>query len=208
MIKSVLVDLIHAKINGGRPNTDMSITKNQIKALLPAAVNYVLTGDYWANMNLEGDKEIPGGYITELDPKEILVDDRNREYVELDEKIADFNSGAGLRGVEDCKGNRYSPRTQAISSTDYWDNALPSLQEYKRIKNRIYLFNKPALVDQIFVSAVLDASAVGDNDELPIPAGREPEVIDMLNRFFMEENMVPKDFIINGVNPQKDSVNG
>lgn len=208
MKKGVIIDLIHSKINGGRPNTDMSITKSQIAALLPAAINYVMTGDYWANMNLEGDKEIPGAFITELNSKLINVDDRGREFVWLHEAVAHFNGNAAVRTVEDCLGNRYSPRTQSVTRTVYWDTALPGLQEFSLRGKKLILHNKPELVDQIFIGVMLDPSYLSDNDELPIPAGREPEVIDMLNRFFSEESMVPKDFIINGVDPRKDEAHG
>lgn len=208
MKKGVIIDLIHSKINGGRANTDMSITKSQIAALLPAAINYVMTSDYWANMNAEGDKEIPGAFITELNAKLIGVDDRGREYISLPEAIAHFNGNAAVRTVEDCLGNRYSPRTQAITRTDYWDAALPSLFEFTLRGKKLILHNKPALVDQMFVGVMLDSSQISDEDELPIPAGREPEVIDMLNRFFMEESMIAKDFIINGVDPRKDTAHG
>lgn len=208
MTKGELVDSTHSSINGNRPNTDMAITKSFIRTFVPAAVNFVLTGDYWANMNQEGDKEVPGTFVSELGAKSISIDDREREYIDIDVKVAMFNGNAAIRSVEDCLGNRYSPRSQAISTTDYWDNVLPSLLEYKVVGKRMYLYNKPELVDFIFPSVVQDASELSDSDELPIPAGKEAEAIGILRRLCMDPAMVQKDYIINGVDPQKDKING
>lgn len=196
----VLVDLIHTNINGGRPSTDSVVTKAQIKALIPAAVNYALTGDYWANMEREGDKEVPGSFITELSPRYVCVDERGRDYIDLPEPLSNIGGGGGIRYIQDSMGNIYAPRPQG-TSPGYWDDVLCSLREYQQIGKKVLIFNKPELVDHLFPGVILDASQLSNDDELPIPAGQEPQVIDILNAFFNKQRMNPKDYIINGVDP-------
>lgn len=196
----ILVDLIYGEVNGGRSSTDSSITKSQIKALLPAAVNYALTGDYWANMNAEGDKEVPSSIITELEGRTFDVDERGREYIDLPEPLSDIGGNGGLRYVQDCLGNIYAPRPQG-TSPGYWDGVLISLRESQRIGKRVYLFNRAPLADPFFLGVILDASQLSNEDELPIPTGKEVEVIDIMRAFFKQQRMNPKDYIINGVDP-------
>lgn len=201
MKKGFLVDLVYSSVNGGRANTDSVVTKAQIKALLPAAINYSATGAYWDNLSSEGDRDVPMSFISELPSKEVKKDDRGRDYVDLPEPLMDVGGNGGVRVVEDGMGNYYGARLQG-SGNSHWGAILRSIKEYSRVKGKLILHNNPPLVEKIYVSVMLDASQIDDDDELPIPTGREPEVIDILTSFFTNQKMMPKDYIINGVDPR------
>lgn len=203
---NLFVDLIYRQINGGRPSTDSSVTKNQIKALLPAAVNYALTGDYWANIRMEGDREVPGAFITELEARTFKTDDLGKEYIELPESLANIGGNGGVRYVRDGGENHYSPRPQGTSPS-HWDGILLGLREFQHTKRRLYLYNRNCLVDMFFIGVILDVSEMKDTDDLPIPAGREPEVIDIVRAFFRDQRLSPKDYIVNGVDPLNSETN-
>lgn len=204
---NTIIDLIHGEVNGGRSSTDSAVTKSQIKALLPAAVNYALTGDYWANIQAEGDREIPATFITELPERGINVDDRGRDYIVLAEALSHVGGNGGIRYIQDSAGNHYAPRPQGTSPS-HWDCVLTELREYQLIGKKAIIFNRPPLVKKFYPGVILDVSAMSNDDEAPIPTGREPEVIDILRSFFKNQRMSPKDYIINGVDPVNDTTNG
>lgn len=201
MKKGVLIDLIYKNIGGGRPNTDISVTKAQIAAVLPAICNYVNTGSYWDNLRLEGDREVPSSFVDEVE-KEIKIDSRGRKYVDLTESLIDVGGNGGVRLVEDSIGNVYGLRSQGAGKS-HWDDVLVSIPEYSRQKKKLIIHNSPTLVDKLYVYLMLSADDLEDDDELPIPSGKEPEVIDMLLALFRNQRMTVKDFIINGVDPRQ-----
>lgn len=194
-----IIETVYTAIGGGRPNTDFSVLRVDIKALLPAAVNWAVTQDYWANLKNEGEREVPNYMITVKEDLPISIDRKGRSFVELTEKLINVGGNGGIRYVEDDCGNNYVPRVPG-SGSNYWDNILQN-KEYSYLNKNIYLYNVPELLESVNVGLVLDASELKDDDEAPIPAGMEPQVIDMLTQFFTKQRMQAKDYIINGVDP-------
>lgn len=203
MLKGHVIELVFTTVNGGRPSTDLSVMREDIAALLPAAVNYAITGDYWANIQRDNDREIPNSFVAELISGPVQTDQFGREYIDFDKKIINIPGNGGVRYVQDQCGNIYSPRAVGVSKKNYWDNALEYMQEFQLKPNdkKMFLFNRPDLSEPFLVGYVADVSSLEDDDELPIPAGMEPQVIDLLTGFFTNQRMQPKDYIIDGVDP-------
>lgn len=199
MTRGELVENIFISVNGGRPNTDLSVQREDIVSLVPAAVNYAITGDYWANIQRDNDREIPNSFVSEFCIFSECCD--GEDYLHFDRKIINIPGNGGIRYVQDSVGNIYSPRALGVSRKSYWDKALSAAPEHQKRGDRIVLYNKPELVDKFFVGAVMDVSELSDEDELPIPAGSEPQVIDILMNFFINQRMQPKDYVINGIDP-------
>lgn len=201
MKKGVLKEIVFTSINGGRPNTDSSVLREDIEALIPAAINYVLTGDYWARIKNDDDREVPNSIVTELEYNVVKKDDHNREYLEFNHSIVNIGGNGGVRYVQDSLGNAYVPVPLGVSRSTFWDKALSSNREYQVHKGKIVLRNKPELSTYFLVGVILDSSMLEDEYELPIPAGSESEVVDLLTNFFLNQRMQPKDYVINGVDP-------
>lgn len=201
MKKSILRETVFTAVNGGRPNTDSSVMREDIDALIPAAINYALTGDYWARLKSDGDREIPNGFVTELEIFAINVDAYGRDYFDLPQPLINLAGNGGIRYITDLEGNTYAPRALGVSKSCFWDTALQSNLEYQFKNKKVYPINKPEEVNGLLVGVLLDCSLLGDDDELPMPAGSEPEVIDILTNFFLNQRMQPKEYVINGVDP-------
>ena len=201
MKKSEYVEIVFTSINGGRPNTDLSVMREDIAALLPAAVNYAKTGDYWANIQRDNDREIPCSFITEEEVSGFGMDAVGRAVAPFDRKIIPMPGNVGVRYVQDELGNIYSPKPLGVAYKSYWDKATEYNTEYQIRNKCLYLFGKPELVDTVLVGYMMDVSCLEDDDELPVPAGMEPQVIDLLTSFFTNQRMKPKDYIIDGVDP-------
>lgn len=201
MRKGILKEIIFTSVNGSRPSTDSPILREDIEALIPAAINYAITGDYWARLKNDGDREIPNGFVAELILADFEFDQIGRENVKMDKPLINIAGNGGIRYVMDQCGNTYAPRAIGTSAGSFWDKALQYNKEYQYLEKKIFLINKDPLASAILVGIVIDSSQLSDEDELPIPAGSEPEVIDMLKNFFTDQRMQPKDYVINGVDP-------
>lgn len=201
MNKGILTEIVFTSVNAGRPSTDTSILREDIKALIPAAVNFAMTGDYWDRLKSDGDRELPNSIVTELEFEGSCVDAYGRDYIVLDKPLINLAGNGGIRYVLDGIGNSYAPIALGTSRSTFWDKALSSNLEYQFKNKKIYFYNKPELTELFMVGILLDSSQLGDEDELPIPAGMEPQVIDTLTNFFTNQRMQPKEYIINGVDP-------
>lgn len=201
MKKVVLIETVFTQINGGRPNTDLSVQREDIAALLPAAVNYAMTGDYWANLQRDNDRELPGSFVAEFEITHTNCDEFGRDYFYFDKKISTLPGGAGIRYLQDLEGNNYSPRPIGAGKKSYFDNALLDLREYQFKESKFFLFNKPELVNKFLLGVILDVDDLSDEDELPLPAGTEASAIEILTALINGQRMNPKDYINNGIDP-------
>lgn len=201
MRKGVLKEIIFTSVNGSRPSTDSPILREDIEALIPAAINYAITGDYWARLKNDGDRELPNGFVTELILADFEFDQIGREFVKMEQPLINVAGNGGVRYVMDQCGNTYAPRALGTSAGSFWDKALQHNKEYQYLEKKIFPINKDPLASALVVGIIVDSSQLSDEDELPIPAGSEPEVIDMLKNFFTDQRMQPKDYVINGVDP-------
>lgn len=188
-------------VSGGVATTDVSVREWDIRSCIPAAVNYAITGDYWANIQRDKDREIPNSFVSEFEFTSVSTETNGKEFLPFDKVIVNIPGNGGIRYVQDDCGNQYAPRTLGVSKKCYWDKVMEENMEYQFKSKKIYLFGRPPLTEKFFVGAVQDVSEMSGSDQLPIPAGREPEVIDMLVSLFSNQRMQPKDYIINGIDP-------
>lgn len=201
MKKGVFVELVYRTIYGGKPTTDGRTRREDIVALLPAVINYTNTGSYWDNVSRDDDREVPSSFVREHLVCGVCVDDSNRSYVSFDHKFVNMPGGGGIRYVQDMSGNSYSPRAMGVSRKRYFDDALVESFEFTYMDGRLYLYNKPDLVDCFNVAVVTGIEDLSDDDDIPIPGDYMPAAIDMMVGFFTNQRMQPKDYVINGIDP-------
>lgn len=195
-----IIESIYLRVSGGRPSPDVSVLRVDIKAALPAAVNYAITQNYWQTLQAEGDSEIPGTFISEYLDVPIQQDAKNRDYIQMPQKIVPLGSNRGLRYISDDCGNNYKPMPQGGTSgfSCYWGKVMKGKSLYSLVGDKAYIINKPDMVEKLNVGALTNVESLSDSDEAPIPAGYEPQVLDILAAFFRDQRFTPKDYIING----------
>lgn len=201
MTTSELIGTVLLRVSGGVPTSDVAVREWDIRSLIPAVINYVITGDYWANVNRDNDREIPNSFVAEFDYTSVSTDGRGRAYLPFDHKVTEIPGNGGIRYVSDDCDNQYAPRALGVSKKCYWDTVLSDNHEYRFQDKKIFLYGNPPMVERFYVGAVLDASEMDPDEELPIPAEKGPEVVDMLAGFFTNQRMQPKDYIINRIDP-------
>lgn len=198
MTKAVLVDLVLLRINGGVLSAESAVWRVDILAYLPGAINYVLTKQENIQIQQEGDREVPGEFIATYYDLPILYDTARREsYIELPELPIAFRSNRGIRLLMDNCNNTYAPlRETAIGGLKRLLKILgdKGMYWYKGLK-RIAIYNKPKLANKINAYIMKNIDSYGSDDELPIPAGMEPEVINILYQYFTGERQAPADRI-------------
>lgn len=199
MTTNDIVGQILLRVSGGIPTSDNSVREWDVRSYLPAAVNYAITQDYWANLQRDGDHEVPGSFLSEYSDLTVSTDNKGREYITLPVKKINIGNNRGIRYVTDNCGNTYKPMPQGqVALGCYWGKVLGNIRYYQERGQNIYITNKPPMVESLNVGAVTDVSSLGEDDELPIPAGYEPQVIDILAAFFTDARFTPKDYIIDG----------
>src|SRR5690606_29501971 len=178
MTKNEITGQVLLRASGGLPTSDISVREWDIKSYIPAAINYAIIGDYWGNIERDGEREIPNDFVAEFS-FDSVTEENGIEYLPFDKKIVNIPGNQGIRFVMDDCGNSYAPRAAGVSKKCYWDKVLVDNLEYTFIGKKIKLFGRPPLATNFTVGVVLDASEMGDDDDLNIPAGKEPEVIDI-----------------------------
>jgi hypothetical protein len=58
MTKEELIGAAYVKIAGGYPTMDLSTWWEDVELLLPAAINYVISGDYFIGKRDEGEDKM------------------------------------------------------------------------------------------------------------------------------------------------------
>lgn len=198
MTKAVIVDLVLLRINGGVLSAESAVWRVDILAYLPGAINYVLTKQENIQLKEEGDREVPGEFVAAYYDLPILKDDaRNEYYIELPELPIAFRSNRGIRLLIDNCNNTYAPlRETAIGGLKRLLKMLgdKGMYWYRGMK-RVAIYNAPKLANKINAYIIKNINSYGLNDELPIPAGMEPEVINILYQYFSGERQAPADRI-------------
>lgn len=196
MVLEVLVGQVLLRVAGGNYSDDSAVTFEDVRQYLPAAVNYALTHSYWGSMAIDQDHEIPGFFLSEYSNLPILSAS-GRDYIVLPKKKINIGNNRGIRYMV---GNGVSipPAPQGMTANSTWNKMFSDVTLYSETHDRVYIINKPSGLSTVTVGAVTDVSELGRLDDLPIPAGYEAQVIDVLVKFFTESRFTPKDYIIDG----------
>lgn len=198
MTPQKIIGQVILAISGGTPTSDIAVKEWDIRSYIPAAVNFALTSSYRASMQEEGDTGLPTNFLSEHEDLAVLSDSKDRDYIDVPSKIVSLPSNRGIRYVMDDCGNRYKPVPEGAGMGCYWGKVLGAIPYYELRGKKIYLINKPPLVESVNVGTVTNVDDVGDDEELPIPAGYEPQVVDIIVALFKDQRFSPRDYIIDG----------
>jgi hypothetical protein len=197
MKKGIMVESVLLRINGGHIPVDASVQRRDIRAYLPAAVNYVMSAGYNINIQVEENRDLSSlfyGYFPN-NAVHIDTDRHNWLYINYPKGTVALPKNQGIRSVEDGCGYFLKPLS---------DNAFRTINHYKQVLNgdkyfrpdgkKIYLFNMPPVIVDgpgIPMSMIVDSAELTDDDELPIPAGLEGKAIDECVAYFTGERQAP-----------------
>lgn len=191
----VLIENIFLRVNGGKPTPDNSVMRADIKALLPAAINYAMDKAYNLNLEIEGDRDYPSEFYSVFEGITI-----NRSgstpYIPLTLGTVPLKNGSGVRFVTDNCGNFYAPIPDyEYANIKYYSSLLQGMFWYRRTGARLYLYGINPLIEEVNYQAITKVEDLTDADEAPLQAGTENDVLELLVGWF--QNKLPYDTLAN-----------
>jgi len=197
MTVAAFCELVLLRVTGGQPSTDNSVMLVDIKAMLPAAANYAMDKTYNLNLQSEGDRDIQGAFYAQYDDVPILRDAKI-PYIELVTGVVPLKVGAGIRFVYDDCGGQYAPLADADMNTiKYYGNQLTDMKWYRQIGRKLELWGVNPIADKLNYQSIKRIEDLADSDELPLQAGAEKDVLDILVDWFTGQRKMPYDNLIN-----------
>ena len=187
MTVGVAVELILLGVNGGKPTPDNSVMRADIRAYLPAAVNYAMDATYNLNLQIEGDRDFPSEFYTVFDS--VVIDRTGRlPKIALTLGTVPLKGGAGIRFVYDNCGQQYGPISDSdMGSIEYYSKLTPGMGWYRRTGAEISLYGINPLAETINYQAITKVEDLTDAEELPLQAGSEDMVLSRMIQWFQKK---------------------
>jgi len=195
MTIGVLIEEIFLKVNGDKPSPDGAVMRSDIRAMLPAAINYAMDTAYNINLKIEGDRDYPSEFYTVFEDVAIVRTER-LPYIALMAGTVPLKGGAGVRFVYDDCGNQYGPVSDAdMGSIEYYSKLTPGMGWYRKKDGKLILYGVNPLAATINYQAITKVEDLDDTDEAPLQAGSENDVLMLLINWF--SNKLPYNTLVN-----------
>lgn len=197
--KAELVAQVLNSVNGGSSTQDSKVKREDIAHLIPAAINFVLTEQYWLNAR-DGDRSFAGDFIATYPNVEIKYDDdRDLRYITLPERTVALPKDMGISAISPMRGDMSFARTTAAGGAhnSYYSKHVPGTAFWWREGQKVFFRNIPDIMTKVLVRVISSGDQVNDDDPLPIPAGMEMKVVQVLREFFVGQRQLPEDMINN-----------
>src|SRR5215217_2814665 len=197
MKKGDLIGSVLLMASGGRPTTDMSVREYDVRSLLAPAINYAMDATYNINLKSEGDRDFPTEFYGTYEDIPIVRTGKRPSFT-LQKGTVPLKGNAGIRAVYDDCDNFYAPLTDSDMATiGHWSGISSGTKWYRRKSMTIELWNVNPNATLINYQAITNVDDLDDDDELPIQAGQDPVVIDLLFQWITGEKQIPYDPKIN-----------
>lgn len=200
MTKGVFCDLVLIRANGGILNDESAIKRADIFAYLPAAINYVLTAQYWTNIKGEGNRDFSGTFYGYFNNLPLLTDTNknDRKYFVLPKGVVPMVANQGIRSVTNgCEKTLKPIPDGSLPTINYYTKIFKNTGFYRLEGKNVYLYGTNPLMTTINVTLIVRAEDLDDTDELPIPAGLEDTALEMAIAFVTGQRQIPADTINN-----------
>lgn len=177
-------------------NQDNAKSVPFIESYLSAAVNYALNQQYYIDLKTGEDKDFNGLFLGVYENWPVQWNaNRKVHFIDLPGRIIPLPKDRGLPYI----GPMYDEtlqypivgQTSVSNSGDYFQFAPMSFAQIEGTK--VILRNHNDVVNAVLVKLIRDVSDLTDEDTVPIPAGLEPQVIDMVAQFIAGRRALPED---------------
>lgn len=191
-----LIDLVLLRITGGQLSDDGAVQRSDIRAYLPIALNFATTKFYYSNKKEELNRDFPSYFYSYL-PNLSIARTGSVANVALPKLILQFAGNQGVRNVTDDFGNTFTPLMDGeLSMVNYYTEAFPNTRFFQQQGQSLQLWNVTEFATHVNVVAMADPSTLTDDDEMPIAAGIEADVIDLCVAHFQAQRQQPADDIV------------
>lgn len=196
MTKGELIETILIRVNGGRITQDSKVKREDINALLSAAINWSVTGRYWINKKATGTNEYPSDFIASYLNVGVKTDtDRDLRYVDMPVGTLTLPDDQGTQSVSPMQGDDVYIATKFLDRKHnaYYHNTFAGNTRWWREQQKIFFLNLPDITDKVLLRLIQSAGNLNNDDELPISAGSEIDILNILNDWFTGQRIMPAD---------------
>lgn len=198
MQKQFYIDGAHLILTGGEITDESSIQRDELVALLPAAVNYGVQAGIWEQYKLEHDFDVPGAFVGTFEDIDVDVTDPDEPFFLLPKTVLAISSDRGIRMVYTPKGNQVYQRMSdnLFSNWGYYKNIMIDQRFFRAGDTKVKLFNKPLIEGKVNINMIVSTEDYDDDAQLPVPVGQETRVIAQLVALFREQRHTITDKVI------------
>lgn len=191
------IDNVYIALNNMRIGTDSAVYRADIQSYLQVACNATFNqayADIRAQMLSEGviEKAIEGNFVKSY-TLPIKTDADNRQYLELMPMPMPIWNNKGLVYVGTRNDQFVEIQEAYLGMQKFLKSFKRDVVSYIQENDLIYFENLPIAVKSIFVRLVPNVFDLTLDDELPIPAGYESQVLERCINWFAGAVQNPKD---------------
>lgn len=224
MTKGEMIENVYIFLSGGQLNADLNIKREDIASMLAPAVNLVvlqesrirrqesIQGSTWESSSTGVDADFLGTFYLD-----VLEDvQRGLRYINPTVRVVPLPSSRGIDTIAPMQGDLPFQKMKGQYEDANLAGVLRNVVRYwfERIgtEQRIFFKNIPQSVDKVILKAVVSANDLKDDDEVPLPSGKEFEVLQLLQQWFSGAKQFPEDLRNNNsdgsslVNVQKNPI--
>ena len=185
----------------GRTSLDNTVIYFYVAKYIAAAINEVLTGQYWIGKK----SDYPGmsGSFNATFSKVVVENDADRElrYINLPAQMINLPNDNGISyiGPQSGEMNAFIPIPQKTIMMA-GETLKHSVRTFYLLEGtRAYFYNLAVGAKYVLVKMVATIDELDDAKPLPIPAGMETTVMDRCAQWFLGEREVPEDLVNDNV---------
>ncbi len=195
MTKSQLIGQALLRVEGGILSPDAVSKWGEMSTYLAMSVNYVMTGQYWAENKAEGGHNINPLLYTVFEDLSIQTDTpTGRKYFLLPKKLITLPKTRALEVNTMC-GKKCYPLTQGDDALEqYYGKLKKSISYYPEGQTKVWLYNVPALVSKVRTKQWVHVGDLDDSDEVILPSDGDTKVVAMMVEFFTGQRQMPQDY--------------
>jgi hypothetical protein len=196
--KAELISQALLKLSGGQPTSDMDVRWGEAETYLAYAVNYVMTGSYWADSANEGEKTLNPMLLLPFNVPVQYDTERYQKYSTLPKRAITLSKGRAIQ-VSLLNGRLCIPVTQGNSGLQQYYKCYKSEPSYEvESPTRINWHVIDAIIDTVRVRCMVHVQDLDDDDEVVLPSDGDTKVVDLMVQFLLGQKQLPKDNIEDG----------
>lgn len=191
MLKGEIKELIFQRVNGGKATTDTRIFLEDIEAMLAPAINFALTQNYYiARKNYD---DINYDFISTFYLNVAYDTTRELNYVDLPSRVMPLPNNKGNWFIGGITGKSFMWSSTAQRQHNSYYPQLDQETIALREGDKIYLQNLAPTVTQVMFQGIMSLEDLDDDQDLPVPAGTEFQIINLAVEFFTGQRAIPDD---------------
>lgn len=163
-----------------------------IENQLVKAINATILLTYYEGRN-EGISDFPAEFIGTYYMTILNDTAQDRKYAEIPTQIYAMPRNRGIRGIFPKKGDTVFIQVtrQELALNKYYSGSFGTATSFFPEGSRIYFSNLDSTVEEVLGLFVIPIGSVGDDDEMPVPAGYEEEITNRVVQYFMQMRAQP-----------------